>query len=181
MTKIKSSKKARVLALAVLLLLVGLIIALERAGVTHFSGLSGKKSPQAGPTEAQKKQEADINAKNKQQFIEQNSRKTNTPQTNTDTATSTKSLELSARSESNDSVTVFTKLYGYSSGSCKLTAINGSKSVSQTAVIIYQPEYSSCAGFSVSKTDLGAGTWTLQLDASSAGTIESKTITFEVS
>jgi hypothetical protein len=60
-----------------------------------------------------------------------------------------------------DNVIVSSKLYGFSDGECSMSVTNGSKSFNESAQIIYQPEYSTCAGFSIPKSELGSGTWTI--------------------
>lgn len=79
-----------------------------------------------------------------------------------------------------DSVTVSTKLYGYSDGSCLVEITNGTRQHSETAPIIFQPEYSTCAGFSIESSKLGAGTWSIKLTAISKGRSVVKTITLVV-
>lgn len=81
--------------------------------------------------------------------------------------TSSDSISLTASQQAAD-VVVITKLTGsgYSQGTCTLTASNGSKDTSKTADIIYQPEYSTCAGFTVPISTLGTGTWKLSLKVS---------------
>lgn len=83
-------------------------------------------------------------------------------------------------STSGDKVVVSTQLTGYSDGACKLTAVNGAKTNSQTANIIYAPGYSTCAGFTVPVNDLGKGTWSLTLDVTAGGITNTKTTTYEV-
>jgi hypothetical protein len=63
--------------------------------------------------------------------------------------------------QSGSSVTVLTKIQGVSGGSCTLFITNGNKTNEQTAQVIYQPEFSSCAGFTVPVSSLGAGMWNI--------------------
>lgn len=81
----------------------------------------------------------------------------------------------------NDQVIITTKLAGYSDGTCSLTASNGSKTTTQTADVIYAPNFSTCAGFSVPISTLGSGTWTITLNIASGGGTTSKTTLYEVS
>jgi len=81
---------------------------------------------------------------------------------------------------SGNSVIIGTKLVGYSDGTCTLTATNGSKTNTQTADVIYAPNYSTCAGFSIPKATLGPGTWNLTLSVSSGGNTTSKSTTYGV-
>lgn len=64
-----------------------------------------------------------------------------------------------------DSVTVISKLYAFSSGTCALQVSNGGKTYTDTATIIYQPSYSTCAGFSIPVAELGKGTWNIKITA----------------
>lgn len=181
MRKTKPQKNRLLLAPLALLAIVLIFVFLERSGVTNLSSLSTDTAATSGPTEEQKKQEANINAANKQQFIEGQAQKPNSSnQIDTNAPTPGKTIELSAKQEANDTVTVFTKLPGYSSGTCNLKVTNGGNTVNQTAPLMYQAEYSTCAGFSVPVSDLGSGTWSIRLAATSNGTTESKIITFEV-
>jgi hypothetical protein len=171
----KNSKKKLVLSVAgIILALLLLLVVLEKTRVTDFIKTRPKATDTAqGPTPEQKQQEATSNADAKKQLIEDKT--SDTPPSTTPPASS-HVIELSTRQESNNTVTVFTKLTGYSNGNCSLTVQNGSKSTTQTAAVIYQPEFSSCAGFSVPIDSVGKGTWTLTLTVTSNGSSESKTI-----
>lgn len=89
-------------------------------------------------------------------------------------------IELTATQGNKGSVTVLTKLHGYSDGSCTLKTTNGTASTTQIAPIIYQQEYSTCAGFSVNTTNLGSGTWTLLLTVTSKGESTTKQVSVSV-
>ncbi len=162
------------------LFIIGAIIGLAVLALilekTHVINLYHKNMPVAsqGPTAEQKQQESQVNSDTKKQFIDAQSDDTNsTPAPN-------KSIELTAQQETNNTVTVFTKLPGYSSGTCALTVANGTKTTTQSANVVFQPEYSSCAGFSVPIDSVGKGVWTIKLAVTSNGAIESKAISYEV-
>ena len=87
-------------------------------------------------------------------------------------------IELSAQAGPNDSITVISKLTGISSGSCNLKATSASGSYEASAGVIFQPEYSTCAGFSIPIKTLGTGALTLTLRVSSGGSTSEKTITY---
>jgi len=82
--------------------------------------------------------------------------------------------------EKGEQVVVTTRLQGFSDGTCNLTITNGGKTVAQTAQVIYQPQFSTCAGFSTPVSSLGTGTWNLSLSVTSDGITNSKTSTLEV-
>ncbi|HSX15558.1 MAG TPA: hypothetical protein VLF40_02100 [Candidatus Saccharimonadales bacterium] len=82
--------------------------------------------------------------------------------------------------DSGDTVVIGTQLVGYSDGNCSLTVTNGAKTNTQTADVIYAPSYSICAGFTIAKSALGAGTWNISLAVTSGGNTTTKTATYEV-
>ncbi len=114
-----------------------------------------------------------------------NSAKDN-PKTNEDTYSRAKpdpkvdNIELSATQDDSNTVTIVAKLYGASDGTCDVAVSNGAKKVSKTAEVIYQPAYSTCAGFSVEKDELGPGTWNIKLVVSSGSNTYSETASVEV-
>ena len=75
---------------------------------------------------------------------------------------------------------VYTKLAHASSGTCSLRIRNGEREQQQTAAIIYQPEFSSCTGFSVPVAPLGQGQWQIELTVTTDGATLTKTITHKV-
>lgn len=157
-----------VIALALLFLI------LEKAGVTNLINTSAP----AGPTPAQLKEETEAAAEKKKDLIKEDTKAD--PYNAADPNDAERSISISAKQEGNGTVTVFTKLYGYSGGSCKVEISNGTKTTSQTAEAMYQPEYASCAGFSVPIEPLGSGSWTIKLSVTSGGSTKDKTIVFEV-
>lgn len=89
-------------------------------------------------------------------------------------------ITLSALRNSDSSVTVLSKLEGYSDGVCNLKVSNSGKSYEQEAAVLYQRDYSTCAGFTVPVSKLGTGTWTIALTVTSGGVVSNKAITYEV-
>lgn len=153
------------------------ILALIIAGAFYaLNRHSVNTSPSAPNTSQQKKTLADSNATDKKEFVENSNP---APAINNDQGTSSSPsaiIDLSARQETNDTVTVFTKLNSNTQGSCALTITNGSKTSTHTVNIIYQPEFSTCAGFSVPISELGAGIWNINLAVNSSA----KSISLEV-
>lgn len=93
--------------------------------------------------------------------------------------TSSDNLKLSAYVKDGNAV-VTTKLYGYSDGNCMVSLHKATQTVTRSAPVIYQSEYSSCAGFSIPVSELSSGQWTVTLDVQSGSTTTSKQIPLEV-
>lgn len=149
----------KLIALAILfslLILIAGAAALEKLHIIDFVKTS-KDSP-AGPTESEKKQQHETEQNAKKDFVESPD-----PVQNPANTPSSSSIQLSAKQEANGSVTVLSKLFGVSDGTCTLFISNGSTSYTDSAELIYQPDFSSCAGFSVPKDKLGAGQWSIKL------------------
>lgn len=174
-------KKILIIAaiIASLLLVLGV---LEASNVTDFVGPGKKSTPQVdngGPTIEEEKATAEAEANAKKDLIE-NSKTSETTGSSNSTPQTAPTIELSANKEADSTVTVFTKLYKIGSGTCALNVTNGSKQSSQTASVVYQPEYSTCAGFSVPIASLGVGNWSITLNVSASGQNYTKNITYEV-
>lgn len=76
------------------------------------------------------------------------------------------SITVSARVESS-SVVITTKLMNIGSGTCQLSITNDQRTYTNTAEVIYQPSYSTCAGFEVPVRELGDGEWQIKITAAS--------------
>lgn len=135
----------------------------HRTNIVHLPGRQ-TKPVLSGPSQKEKTAQAKVDAESKKQYLDKTKSQSQTQPT-PPAATST-SLNLTP-SQTGATVTILTKIQGVSSGSCTLTITNGSKSTEQTAQIIYQPEFSSCAGFSVPVSSLGAGTWNIAVKVTS--------------
>jgi len=157
--------------IALLLVLALVLFILEKTRVTNFIQTPGSK--EVTPQQAADQKKADD--ARKQDFIEKSPEPTPTPLPQDSDA-----ITLSAAQEGS-SVNILTKLKGFSSGSCELLASNGTKTHTATADIIYQPEFSSCAGFSIPVAQLGAGSWSIVLNATpTGGSVITKTTSVEV-
>lgn len=169
-------RKIAYLIVILFLILLGILFLLEKSNTTNFIKTKPASTVQSGPTEEEKKIESEANANSKKQLLENESKASdnNTP------STPTRSIEITAVQESNNTVTVLTQLPGFSDGRCMLTTTNGSLSNQQEAEVIYQREASSCAGFSIPITELGKGEWIIKLDVTTNSTTESKSISFKV-
>lgn len=82
---------------------------------------------------------------------------------------------------SDNTVIVHTALEGYSDGTCTLTITNGQHTYTNTAEVIFAPDYSICAGFTVPTEGLGNGMWQISLDVLSGNETTNKKINYEVS
>jgi hypothetical protein len=183
------SKSAILAICGVLFLVILLLGVLEKTHVTNFIKMPAKQTTtKTGATKEQRQAEAQANADSKQRLLDnavKNDQSSNnaTPAPATDTATSTTSsasMTLTA-SQSGSSVTVLTQIQNVAEGTCKLVVSNGIKSTAQTAQVIYQPQFSSCAGFTVPVSSIGAGTWSIAVTVTpDDSTAITKTITLEV-
>lgn len=144
-----------------LLLVAGFaLIISEKTHKTNLIEMPGRQNKPAvtGPTKEERTAQAKADAESKQQYLDKTS-----AQSQAQAAPSTvtaPSINLTP-SQSGSSVTVLTKIQGVSGGSCTLFITNGNKTNEQTAQVIYQPEFSSCAGFTVPVSSLGAGMWNI--------------------
>lgn len=133
------------------------------------------------PTPAQKQTQHKTDTATKESFLDNNNdhNADNTKDTSQQRTTqaqpapvpaSAKHIELSAE-QSSETVVVTTKLreQGFSSGQCVLTITSSGQRSEQHAAIIYQPEYSTCAGFSVPARSLPKGTWHISLAVTPRG------------
>lgn len=162
------------------------LVTLEKTKITDFIKMpvsSEQKQAQEAAKAAAKNNEAQRKAdeQQKQQFLDntaENITGSSTPETVTP-QTSTFVVELTAKQEG-ENIIVLTKLTPVASGACTLRITNGTNTYEQKARIIYQPEFSSCAGFSVAKTTLSAGKWKITLDTTSGNLSGTKTIELEV-
>jgi hypothetical protein len=171
-----------------IILVIFIVIAVVALGYTSYAYFIDRpstddkgsaNSDQSENTNAQAT-EQDTDAKNKQDFLDaQKDTEENTTPPETDSA-SKPTISIDIKDEQNGTVTIFTKLVDVPSGSCTLTIKNGTTQKSYTAAVIYQPDYSSCAGFSVSKTDIGSGTWAVQLEVEVDGNRYTKEATTNI-
>lgn len=168
-----SAKKLLLVGLVILAVVMVIWALYLKSTPSDSASLKGNTNTIQSPDEA--KQAAD--AKKKLAESQSTTKQADTSQIQT--TDNSKSIEMSARTETNNSVTIFTKLYGYSDGECQLSVSANGNNTSQTANVIYQSDFSSCAGFSVPKSDLGSGTWKISLTVVSEGKSSTKIITYE--
>lgn len=172
-----SRKSLAITVVAVLVATAAIVAALDRAGVVH---IFSKSTPTS--------QETQLNQQKKAQTIDSGGStnvstdgKTGTATDNTYTPPAgSNNLTVSASKANATTVAVSTELKNYSDGTCQLVVQNGASNVTQNAQVIFAPDFSTCAGFSVPISSLGTGTWSITLNVTSGGTTETKSITYEV-
>lgn len=154
----KSSKTAKIL---IALVAVGLAVALgwliyslsnESPAVENNSGVN---EVEPAPPEL-----SDNEAAQKQKFIESQSDDSSADK---DASQKPASLVIDA-SQTGSTITVTTEISSIGDGTCSLIITNGSKEYSDSASVIYQRSYSTCAGFSVPKDELGSGEWSVSIE-----------------
>jgi len=165
----KRSKPNKFRAVIVVLLVILTAFILYKL---YQSGNNNSNEDISAPSAAETEQASKVDSENKKAFIEKSE------ESQTEPTPTTSQIDLSANQE-NSNVTITAKMQGISSGTCELAITNGSKSVNKSAEIIYQPEFSSCAGFSIQKSELGSGNWAINLTAK-GDLSNSKTIYYEV-
>lgn len=169
-TQATNTKKILLITGVVALLGLVTLAVLEKAQVTDFIK-TGPTTTDAGPTKEELQTQEKAEQDQKKDFIESPDPVPVQP--------SALELELTARQESDKSVTVLSKIRNAANGTCNLTITNGASSHTQSADIIYQPDFSSCAGFSIPQNKLGPGEWTIKLSVTATETLE-KVITLKV-
>ena len=192
--KIKQPRKKPIKAI---LLIAGLLI-LVAGAYAAFAYTSDKwpfTKSDSGPTKEEQQTIDDQNAKEKQDLLDAeaaNDDEATSDQTDSDTKSKdynpassgsrpkvSKSSDIDlAASTKNDQLVVSSKLPSISSGTCKITLTKGGSVVTKQADIIYSPEYSTCAGFSFTTSEISRGKWNIKLDVNSSAGSSSKSITY---
>ena len=189
--KTRSKKPIIITAVAVLtVLLVGYVALAKTQNIWPFTkenDTSVKTSKDIDREEKETKEARD--AQQKQDFLDnENSGTKNNTDTTSDTSVKPKpskkpvsnsQIDLAAESQ-DQSLVVTTKLKNITSGTCELTLTKGSKTVKESANIIYTPEYSTCEGFAIDKSRLGSGVWNIRLVVKTASASPEKTITYKL-
>lgn len=165
-------------ALAVLLAISG-----AASAYYIYTSTTNKDSPTTGEVSQDKdSQESDQSGNSnpdtegKQDFLDNESKNDSEPAPE---FTSDK-ISISIK-ETAENVAITTKLLGFSGeGKCELKITKDTTTVAQSAEVIYQPEYSTCAGFSVEKSKLSTGTWKVELTVSDKGKAYSQTSEFTI-
>ena len=168
----KASTKKTIFIITILV--VGLAIALyslEFFGVTNII----PNSPKIAQTPGQIQQNAN-DTKSKEDLT--NNQLSNSSNNTVPDPTSN-DISISS-TESVDNIIISTQLKNYSDGECNISITNGARSYNQSVPVIYQASFSTCAGFSVAKSELGSGVWSISLSVTSNGQTNTQTSTIEV-
>lgn len=171
----KTYKRPLIIALLALLGLVIVLCILQLTHTTHFFESASSK---------QKQQETTYNSDKKQAIVDSGGSPSKTdsagnPAASSGTYTTPRSDSGAISiepSQQGSNVVISIKLSGYSDGSCALTVTNASsgKSSTKNANVIYAPDFSTCAGFTIPTSTLGAGSWSISLDVTSGGITNNK-------
>ena len=173
----KNWKKIILLVLIILFAGFGLLFALKKPQPTDIAK-SPSNYPPSAPTAKQQEQERGSSAENKGKFLD--SQYSNTDNENTTPNPPSNKIDLTSKQEGS-TVVITAKMSGITNGTCTLTITNAGRATTKSAEVIYQPEFSSCAGFAVPVSDVGTGLWTIALSVSAAGgQTASQTSTLEV-
>lgn len=168
------TKKAFWITATVVVILVGL------GGTAYAYWLNTDAGKEAQSEVTQNK----TDSQNKKDYIESTNKGNDSPTEGTASVppNDPANITITTRGESNGTLTILIKLVGYSDGECSLGITNGNNQYNETAAVIFQPEYSTCAGFSVDKAKLGgSGTWKIRLTVTSKGVqvVKEETVTVQ--
>lgn len=180
-----SKKQLSIAIIATAIAICGSVFALDKVGIISIFPKETVPNISKEPTPQEKKSEEKANQETKESFLDtakDNEEKSVENSKPAPVPTNNSSIELSADKDGND-VTIIVKLkeQGYSQGKCSLNVAANGKRVTQDADIIYQPEYSTCAGFSIPMSSVGNGQWTISLSVTPLnGKPITKTLTKEI-
>lgn len=174
----KIPKKTLPIGALSIVLIGGVFLVLQATHTTHFFQASTVKQKQEEKQYNNKQKEAVVNGKGNPSTTDASgqpvtSSGTYTPPSSSDNITITPTQQ-------GDQVVITTRLAGYSDGSCALTVTNDGKTNTQNAQVVYAPDFSTCAGFTVPVSSLGKGTWSINLAVTSGGITTTKSTTLIV-
>lgn len=167
MKRIENKKNSK----RTLFLILGLIVVLLVSSGIAYALFVPKNSSDNSSTNSSPKQESD--ADKKSDTINSDKDSSTTPPTPT-----SNNIQVNASLDGSKNIIVTTKLYGVSDGECKLSVTNTNTST-YTAPVIYQSEYSTCAGFTI-PTHNQSGLWKLTLSVTSNGVTATQETTVNV-
>ena len=174
-----TSRNLLLVIVAILLIAIGYLVWAKLGNRWPFvtNDSASNTSNTLSAEDKKKSDQADLDKK--QEYLN-NAQENGTPGVVVLPPSSNYTIEMSAEKK-DDTVVITTSLKGYEAGTCKLHITNGARTYDNTADIIYQPEFSTCAGFSVPLSALGRGSWSMDLVVTPYnGSSVTKTLTYEV-
>jgi hypothetical protein len=161
----KNKNKRRKYILAALLM-AGLLIVAAAALYAKYSNLSPEFN--GSPTTSETRDENTVNTAPPNSAQEDSAQQIKEDAVKNDTDTAEPGLvtdiEISPPIVDSDSVRLQTKINRLSNtGKCILKITNGSTVKTYTSTTQAQASYSTCKGFTIAKSDLGPGTWVIDL------------------
>ncbi|HSW37363.1 MAG TPA: hypothetical protein VLG37_03290 [Candidatus Saccharimonadales bacterium] len=160
-----SSKRRLLWALAAILALAAIVAVLELTDTTHWFHKSANSSTNQGasngvnygpPTDEEKQ----AGNQNPAKGLDDSSPAPQPTTSNNDVVISRASQDGPGKP-----LVVQTKLYGSGWKSCKLTLSQGQQKIVKTVDVLYQPEFSTCLGYSIEASEFSSsGTWYLVLE-----------------
>lgn len=88
-------------------------------------------------------------------------------------------ISISANRQ-DDALVIGTKLAGYSDGTCDLELTSGALTIKRQVTVVYAPNYSTCAGFSIPTSELPRGDWKIMITVLSGGVTTSNFINHRI-
>ncbi len=151
---------------------MGIIIVLIIASAVYASR-TGQRSPTTqsnstietvenypGPTDAEQKE------------VEANKTKDGgpipNPVPNTEPAGKSVTLSRADYDQTVEKLIVQSQLYGTGWQECTLDAVSNEKKVTKKAEALYQPDFSTCLGFSIDRSELSSGEWIVTLSVTNS-------------
>lgn len=163
--------------LRILLIAVSVIVVLG-IGVGAYVSFMGSKDTPEPPVTQQNTDATEQSIQDKSNLRDKEEAQQN--QTQSSESTTQAAIDDITATTNDAQVIVQTKLIGVDRGTCTLTVTSSSQKIKKEASIIYNPSYSTCAGFTIQKSELPAGTWTLTVDIDAPTSTVTKSLTLEV-
>lgn len=143
----------------------------EASGFTNFLGAPDVTNKNQNTTN---NDDDEANSNDKKVFIE------NQTDNNTSPTVTSDNISFKAAKESDGSVAIETTLKNVSDGTCNIKIVSNDIEYSQSATILYQASFSTCAGFSIPAGALPDGNWKISLSVTSKNITITKTTDIEV-
>lgn len=158
--KIKKQNSSKTQKITIIAISLVTIFSVCAAGIYLYT-----LNQKAGPTKSQERERDRQYASEKKDFLDKVESEGTQENTNDDSSSSTEPSEDISLNITNslDQVTVQTNLLNLSSGMCKLAIKGATKSLSKDAPVIYTRDFSTCAGFTVDRSDIDGLDWDITL------------------